>query len=202
MHAIFREASISYKIEANAWTDSYRQTLKDPFMCVYSIARLPGRENLLYWVGKISTATSSFYGLTRREIKINSLDDARQYKVAAIKDDASHHFLLENGFKEGANIYTHYNYDTLLHLLDIQSRGIDLVILSKEAMPYRLTDDQNPKDYKELMRIRTLDLHFHLACNKNTPEGILTMLTDSMAKLEREGTLERIRLKWSYPSRR
>ena len=199
IQAVFRKSEVDYQIEAHAWSDAYQQTLKQPNICLYSTARLPSRDDKFYWVGKIATATSSFYALTRRDLKLNSLEQAKQYRIAAIKDDASHHFLLANGFSDGENIYTHHNYDTLLHLLDIPSRSIDLVILSKEVFPYRLTDEQKPEDYQELMEIEALALHFYLTCNKKTDALVLSKLKEAMARLEKDGTLERIRQKWAYP---
>lgn len=199
IRAVFRKGTVTYHIEGHPWSDAYQQTLKRPNTCLYSTARLPGREDKFYWVGKIAKGTSSFYALTRRGIQITNLEQAKQYRIAAIKDDASHHFLLANGFQEGKNIYTHTNYDTLLHLLDLPSRNIDLVILSREVFPYRMIEQQKPEDYLELMEIEALTLNFYLVCNKNTDKSLLNKLSDAMIQLEGDGTLERIRLKWAYP---
>ena len=199
VQAVFRQSGLDYHIEGHPWSDAYQQTLKQPNICLYSTARLPGRENKFFWVGKIATGTSSFYALASRNIQLSNLEQAKQYRIAAIKDDASHHFLLANGFEDGTNIYTHSNYDTLLHLLDVPSRNIDLVILSREVFPYRMIEEQRPEDYQELLEIEALALNFYLTCNKNTDPLILSKLTKAMAKLEKDGTLERIRQKWAYP---
>lgn len=194
---VFSAAQIDYQIQANPWTDSYRLALKDPNMCLYSTARIPERENAFQWIGEIASVSSSFYSLANRDIQLTSLEDAKKYLVAVIKDDVTHHFLRAKGFEENKHLYIHSHYETLLALLEIPSRKLDLVVLSNELFPYRLNPYQNTKNYRELMKIEELTLNFYLACNKMGLPDILNKLTNAMSLLEQQGKLQAIREKWS-----
>lgn len=198
--ATFEKSELPYQIEANAWTISYKQTLKEPNTCLYSLAKLPSREGSFQWIGYIASISSSFYSTKEKNISMAKLDDAKKYKIAVVKDDATHHFLRDKGFVEGENLYIHHNYQTLLKLLATPSRQIDLLVLSNEMQRYRSERASRPDLYVELFKIEEATLHFHLACNLETDTKLLSTLQQNMAELERNGTFNKIRQKWGFGS--
>jgi polar amino acid transport system substrate-binding protein len=70
-------------------------------------------------VGDITKSSISLYSLASNPIQISQLDEAKKYKIAVIRDDVTHHFLINNGFVEDENIYVMDNYDSLLNLPSI-----------------------------------------------------------------------------------
>jgi len=185
-----------YNLSAHPWTESYSQAKKEKNTCIYSLVRMPNRENLFQWVGPITKTNISFYSLSKNKIIINDLADARKYKTAVVKDDATHHFLLSKGFEENTHFYAMNNYDGLLKLLDIPSRDIDLVIINDDLLSYRLNHSKDILKYKKVHSIEDFSFDFYLACSLNTKMNIVNNLSDTMKKLEQNGTFLKIRNKW------
>lgn len=196
--ATLNKAEVDFKIEAHDWSTVYQQTLKESNTCLFSVARMPSREDTFFWVGEVAVLTSSFFTSKNNPALIESVEDAKDFKVAAVKDDVTHHFLVHNGFIEGENLYVHHNYETLHQILHIPSRQIDLIVLSRELNPFRF---ENVDSYKELFRIKELDLHLNLACNLKTNKGLLEKLKQNMLALEEDGTLNAIRKKWGFETK-
>jgi len=196
IEATLNESGYQYSIEAYPWTSSYHRAKHEKNTCIYSLARIPDREPLFKWVGHITTSTISFYALTRNQITITDLEDAKKYKIAVIKDDVTHHFLISNGFVEGENFYVMNNYDALLQLLEIPSRRIDLVILNDDLISSRVKSQKEASKYKSVHLLKELSLNFYFACSLNTEQSIVDKLVKVMQKLEQQGVYSVIRNRW------
>lgn len=194
--ATLNESQYTYNLASYPWSVTYNQALKEANTCIYSLARIPDRESLFQWIGKIVDSNTSFYALKSNPVDINHFDDARKYKIAVIKDDVTHHFLLSKGFIENEQFYVMNNYEALLKLLEIPSRNIDLVILNDDLLSYRVKHSKDILKYKKIITIDELALNFHLACSLKTEKNIVNHLIDSMKTLENNGVLSTIRSNW------
>ena len=194
--ATLKATQYSYNLSAHTWEVSYNQALKEANTCIYSLARIPSREKLFQWIGAITHSNTSFYALENKKIQISRLEDAKNYKIAVINSDVSHHFLLSKGFVENKHFYVLNNYDALLKLLEIPSRNIDLVISNEALLTYRVNHVKELLKYKKIMKIKELNLDLHLACSLKTEKAIVRKLNETMEKLEKNGTFFNIRDKW------
>lgn len=193
---IFQRAQIPYEMSVMAWSDAYHTALRSDEACLFSTSRLPQRESLFYWVGQLNSLNTSFYRSSSDAFEINSLEDVKARRVAVIKDDSAHHFLLSQGFEENVNLYVLHTYDSLLHLLDRRNRHIDLVLLNKELLEYRLKDSDTLSRYTEAFKVKELLLYHYLVCNLNTDSNTLEKLKQAYDELDASGQLSAIRAKW------
>ena len=197
VEAVLKAAGYEYVIEAHPWSLSFNRAKQEPNTCIYSLAYIPSRQKMFQWIGHITKSSISLYSLASNPLVINKLDDAKQYSTAVIRDDVTHHFLLNNGFVENENMYVVNNYDSLLKLLDIPSRNIDLVVLNSDLLNSRLASSKADEDkYKNVFELKELTLDFNFACSLQTAPEIVEVLKDSMDKLEQQGELLKIRAKW------
>jgi len=197
VEATLESSSFDYNIEAYPWSLSYNRALHEDDTCIYSIGRIPERELLFHWVGQIISSTVSIYSLASSTIKISTLNDAKTYKTAVIRDDVTHHFLLSKGFIENKNLYVMDNYDSLLQLLEKPSRNIDLVVLNDDLIYHRVKSTKAASKYKNVYSLQDLTLDFHFACSIKTEKNIVEELKEIMIKLEQKGILPAIRKKWT-----
>jgi polar amino acid transport system substrate-binding protein len=197
VEATLKNSSFDYNIEAYPWSLSYNRALHEEDTCIYSIGRIPERELLFNWVGRIMMSTVSMYSLTSSNINISTLYDAKKYKTAVIRDDVTHHFLLSRGFIENKNLYVMDNYDSLLQLLETPSRNIDLVVLNDDLIFHRVKSTEAASKYKSVYSMQDLTLDFHLACSISTAQNVVVELKEVMQKLEQKGILSAIRKKWT-----
>jgi len=196
VEATLKEARLTYSIEAYPWSLSYHSALQKKNTCIYSLARLPQRQNLFHWIGHITTSTISLYALKNKTLKIDNLTQAKNYKIAVIKDDVTHHFLLSKGFVENKNLYVMNNYDSLLKLLEIPSRQIDFVVINDDLINNRVKNTAQASKYQAVFLFKELTLDFYFACSLTTDKALMASLTQAMAILEKQGAYAAIKKRW------
>lgn len=201
VRATLDESLIEYNIVAHPWSLSYARAKQEKNTCIYSLAQIPTRKGLFKWVGLITNSSISLYALKDKKLSINNLDDARKYKIAVIKDDVTHHFLLSKGFVENENFYVMRNYDALLQLLEIPSRQIDLIVLNDDLLRSRIKSKEEAKKYSNVLMLTELTLNMYLACSLQTDDNIVNKLKSAMNKLEVSGFNSEIRDKWKKEMR-
>lgn len=198
IEATLKEANIAYNIDAHPWSLSYNRALKEKNTCIYSIVRIPERDTLFQWVGHIATSSTSFYSLKDNPIKISTLEQAKNYKVAVIKDDVAHHYLLSKGFIENKNIYVMDNNEALLKLLEVPNRQIDLVVINDDLLTNRVNNAIESSKYKNVHTFENFKFEFYFACSLKTEKAIIQSLSKAMEKLDKEGVFEKIKRKWYH----
>ena len=81
------------------WQRVYQQTLDDAGYGLFSTARTAEREGLFKWVGPIASNEWVLFSKGDSSIQLNSLDDARRYRIGGYKGDAKTQFLLDRGLE-------------------------------------------------------------------------------------------------------
>lgn len=194
--AVFQHANIDYEITASSWSDAYNLTQRNSNACLFSTSRIEERESSFVWIGQINSMGTAFYRSVNQDFTINSLEDVKAYRVAAIKDDVSHHFLLSKGFEVDKNLYVLHTYESLMDLLDRSNRNIDLVLTNPQLLEFRVKDKRKLSRYEAVMQLEELTLYHFLACNMEADRDMIVTLKNSFSELEARGELQSIRAQW------
>ncbi|PKG81377.1 hypothetical protein CXF85_18050 [Colwellia sp. 75C3] len=196
VEATLKESQYEYDITAYPWALSFRRAKHEKNTCIYSLARIPRRESKFKWIGHIVTSTVSFYSLKSNQIVISTIEEAKKYNAAVIRDDVTHQFLVSKGFVENENLYVVNNYDALLKLLELSSRHIDLVVLNDDLLKNRVKNLKDTAKYKNVLPLKELTMNLHLACSLNTEQKVVDDLINAMKVLEKRGVLLEIKERW------
>ena len=81
-------------------------------------------------------------------------------------------------------------------MLDTPSRNIDLVVINNDLIRNRLGNTQEATKYKNVYLLEGLTLDFYFACSLQTKQSVVDDIKETMAKLEQQGVLLKIREKW------
>ncbi|WP_286267052.1 substrate-binding periplasmic protein [Thalassotalea atypica] len=189
--------NIDYSIKIYPWTRAYHMAINNKNSCIYSIARTPERENLFQWTQAIATTDSTLIGLRDNSgIEISTLEQAKQYKIAVIRDDVTHQLLIEKGFKEGENLYIVNNSSSLLRLL-AERKAIDLIFADIMTVKYRaLHDNIDPSIFTPYLNLNDKPLNFYLACSLSTPKEIVNQLNQAITTIKSKGQHQAIIEQW------
>lgn len=195
----FQGAGITYQIEFQSWSRAYQLALRDPDICIYSISKSKERLPLFQWIGELSYNTTAIYGLaSRSDIRLQSLEQAKQYVIAVTRDDVTHHYLLKHGFEEGKNLYLLENVASMLNVLAGRRQGIDLVIINETILKYRAQESGLAlADFRKLLVLPDLPLDFHLACSLKTSADTVKRLRQSLQVMKSDGRFDKIVAGWS-----
>ena len=98
VRAVLAEAGVQAEIESVPWARAYQRAQADANILIFSITRTVERESLFKWVGTIAPVDYSFFARKDRGLRLNSLDGARQFRIATAHDDVVDQLLDRLGF--------------------------------------------------------------------------------------------------------
>jgi polar amino acid transport system substrate-binding protein len=196
---VLKRSQYQYTITAYSWVRSYNLAIKKPNTCIFSIARIPTREQLFSWIGTITEKNNAVvWGLksNNHSQNIKNIEDLKSYVTAVNKNDVTHIGMKENGFSEGEHLYVLHNSQSLLKLL-FKRPEIDFIIADDITINYRAKlagIDINL--LQRVLEIENLSLNFYLACNLNSDKKIIESLTLKLKELHQDGSYQKILARW------
>ncbi|MCW1246419.1 ABC transporter substrate-binding protein [Pseudomonas sp. SAICEU22] len=181
---IFKRADISYSLTLRfPWERIYKLALEKPGYGVFVMARLPEREKLFKWVGPIGPDDWVMLAKADSKIALDSLEQARQYRIGAYKGDAIAETLAKQGLKP---IVVLRDQDNARKLVNGQ---IDLWATGDPAGRY-LARQEGVSDLKTVLRFNSAELY--LALNKDVPDNVVARLQKALDELRKEGAVDAI----------
>lgn len=181
---MFKRAGINYSLTLRfPWERIYKLALEQPGYGVFVMARLPDREKLFKWVGPIGPDDWIMLAREDSKIALQSLEQARKYRVGAYKGDA----IAETLAKQGLNpLVVLKDQDNARKLVE---GHIDLWATGDPAGRY-LAKQAGVSGLKTVLRFHSTQLY--LALNKEVPDETVARLQAALDQLRQEGLVEEI----------
>ncbi|WP_339492688.1 MULTISPECIES: substrate-binding periplasmic protein [unclassified Pseudomonas] len=180
-----------YSLTLYPWARAYEKALHEPNVLIFPLDRTPAREQLFKWVGEIHRVASRLYKLRDSEgIAVNNLEDAKQYSIGVVRNDAKQIYLQQRGFTRlviSSNY--HDNFQKLLN------RQIQLLPMPENTA--RLMSKDAKVDFTSLEEVYTLDEQphrVHLAFSLSTPDEVVAKAQRAFEQLKASGEVARIML--------
>jgi polar amino acid transport system substrate-binding protein len=181
---MFKRANVTYSLTLRfPWERIYKLALEKPGYGVFVMARLPDREKLFKWVGPIGPDDWILLAKADSKITLESLEQARQYKIGAYKGDAIAETLAKQGLKP---IVVLRDQDNAKKLVNDQ---IDLWATGDPAGRY-LARQEGVNGLKTVLRFNSAELY--LALNKDVPDETVAKLQAALDQLRKEGVVDEI----------
>src|SRR3989344_2044270 len=184
MRETFKRAGISYNLTLRfPWERIYKLALEKPGYGVFVMARLPDREALFKWVGPIGPDDWVLLAKADSKIQLESLEQARRYKIGAYKGDAIAESLDKQGLKPMVALRDQDNAQKLME------GQIDLWATGDPAGRY-LARQVGVNGLKTVLRFNSAQLY--LALNKDVPDETVAKLQAALDQLREEGLLDQM----------
>jgi polar amino acid transport system substrate-binding protein len=181
---IMSRAHIEHTIELLPWKRAYTAALERNDTCVFSTTRTPEREALFKWVGPIGEADWVLMGRADRKLHLDSLDDARPYRIGTYNGDAREQYLRARGFKVDSAPNDLINPRKLMaNRIDFWAASIRRGSATLARMGY--ADKIVPLLVFNRIRV-------YLACNPAVPDALTARMDAALESMERDGTMLRI----------
>ncbi len=191
--AALKEADIEYSIQVLPWARAYDMAQVQENIGIFIIFKLPARADLFKWV-KIDGFSSKMYLFSpsfRQDIKIQTLEDAKKYRIGVTRASSTHHFLLSKGFVEGRNLFpvtreiqNAFKADPKIGRLDLTTG--DTHSLSNWLKTYNFSPDYWKKE------LFLFEEEFYIAFSKKTDDRILEKVCKGLHRIKENGILDRI----------
>ena len=184
----FKRADISYSMTLRfPWERIYHLALENPGYGVFVTARVPDREKLFKWVGPLGPDDWVLLARGDSPITLTSLEQARQYRVGAYKDDVIALSLEKQGL---APVILLRDQDNARKL---QAGQIDLWATGDPAGQF-LARQVGISGFKTVLRFNQAELY--LALNKEVPDEVVNKLQKALDELRAEGVVDKIRARY------
>ena len=184
MRETFQRAGISYNLTLRfPWERIYKLALEKPGYGVFVMARLPDREALFKWVGPIGPDDWVLLAKADSKIQLESLEQARRYKIGAYKGDAIAESLDKQGLKPMVALRDQDNAQKLME------GQIDLWATGDPAGRY-LARQVGVTGLKTVLRFNSAQLY--LALNKDVPDEVVARLQAALDELRNSGRIDEI----------
>lgn len=181
---MFKRADITYSLTLRfPWERIYKIALEKPGYGVFVMARLPDREKLFKWVGPIGPDDWIMLAKADSKITLNTLNDARKYKIGAYKGDAIAETLAKQGLKP---VVVLRDQDNAKKLVNGQ---IDLWATGDPAGRYLARQD-GVNGLKTVLRFNSAELY--LALNKDVPQATVAKLQAALDQMRKDGVVDEI----------
>ncbi|WP_309674995.1 ABC transporter substrate-binding protein [Pseudomonas sp.] len=181
---MFKRAGVTYSLTLRfPWERIYKLALEKPGYGVFVMARLPDREKLFKWVGPIGPDDWIMLAKADSKISLESLEQARKYKIGAYKGDAIAETLASQGLKPIVVLRDQDNAKKLV------SGQIDLWATGDPAGRYLARQD-GVTGLKTVLRFNSAQLY--LALNKDVSDEIVAKLQAALDQLRKEGVVNDI----------
>lgn len=158
------------------WTEGYQRALDEEGVVLFSMARLPQREQLFKWAGPIGPIRTVLLVKNDTSISITATEDLKNYRIGAIKDDYSVQMLLDNDLAI-ENLTLEATAAQIIEML--QNGSIDAWAYDDMAGILLIQESgKNASDFRTAYVLGELD--FYYAFNKETPDSLVQSFQDAI----------------------
>lgn len=181
---MFKRAGVAYSLTLRfPWDRIYKLALEKPGYGVFVTARLPEREELFKWVGPIGPDDWVLLARGDSNLVVNSLQQAKGYRIGAYKGDAIAEHLEKQGLQPITSLRDQENAKKLV------AGQIDLWATGDPAGRY-LARQEGVSGLKTVMRFNSAQLY--LALNREVPDEVVQKLQTELDKMRAEGFVDTI----------
>ncbi|MCP4368710.1 MAG: ABC transporter substrate-binding protein [Deltaproteobacteria bacterium] len=195
VEAILKETGNEHlKIKMYPWPRAYRIIQKKPNVMLFTMTKSKKREKLFKWAGPVAERIQCMWKLKRRtDIKIKTLEDAKNYTITMVPDSSMHQYLSSRGFTEKQFRFIHSG---ALSIKKFIAGRDDLHFDLKMALAYRLKQIGESMDLVELILSLPSTGNYYLAFSLGTPDSTVNQFQETLDKLKANGTFDRIKNKY------
>lgn len=191
-NTLAERAGYKLKAEALPWTRALLTARNESAVLIFSIVRIPEREDFYYWIGPIAKSEIWFYKLSNRtDIAVNNMAEVQRYMVGDTTSNATIPLLLRNGLK----------VDTapsdLSSCRKFKIGRVDLVPLDPRTVAVFSKACDIPFEQMEKTILLTNKINYYLALGKNTNPAIITHLDAEFNAMLKDKTLQKISGQWT-----
>lgn len=198
VEAVLAEAGDQARIQSMPWARAYDIALNSENVLIYSIARTPKREALFKWVGVIAPTQWYLFSLPGTHFDLKSLDDARRYQIATVKEDVGEQYLVDKGFVIGQNLQSSNKYEHNYEKL--KAGRVDLWISNELNAHYLVRQASGNPEESAVPQLSLKDLGgadgLCMAFSRSTPDEVVERFRKALVRIKADGRYDAIAAKW------
>lgn len=188
LNLMLKKLHVKNKIKHLPWKRAYETILRDLNMGLISTTRTKEREDLFKWVGPLSVKKFNIYALKKSHIKINKLDDLKEFQIGVERGTINEQMLLSRGIADSSLSKVNYTKQNMGMLL---RRRVQLWAVASSTFHETLGENKTDSDLFELVYTLKIAKQY-IAFNINMPDEIIKLWQDTFDELLKSGKIKEI----------
>ncbi|MEJ2641057.1 MAG: transporter substrate-binding domain-containing protein [Desulfosarcinaceae bacterium] len=189
-----------YTIKSLPWSEAYEKAQKEKNTLIYSISRRKKREPLFKWIGVLTPTTYSVKALaSRKDIKIDKLEDMKKYKIGTNADDAVETWLLGKGFALSDLTRTKGSNSVVKNFRRLMNKEID-VWPAPDAVAFYIARQQGHSNPEAVLStsfpLIELSGGYYIAGSLDTSETIISSVGSALEQFKKTDDYYKILSHW------
>jgi len=199
--ATLDRANLKSDFQVHTWARSYKMASgeKNENVLIYTILRNEERENLFKWVGPIlPLAKMCLFKLAKRkDVAVNTLEDAKKYKVGVAINTSTHQLLRDKGFEEGKNLFPVPRQKQNIEKLFKAEGRLDLITDREITLAVQMRALGKPlKDVEKVFVLGEWDEGFYMAFGLKTADELVERVRSAFEEIKSEGIPDKMMEKY------
>jgi polar amino acid transport system substrate-binding protein len=191
---IAKRVNTKITVKLMPWARVYKMAQIEKNTAIYSMTRNTKRENMFKWVGPLAKKQSRFYTKKGRKIVLNTLDEAKKYKIATVKDDSKEQFLRDHGFGKLHSLQSVPKWELSLKM--VQAGRSDMLISTNFDLPILAQNNGfKATDFEPVLTVQNYFLY--IGFSKSTDDSIIIEWQKALDEMKADGTYEKLINKWA-----
>jgi len=179
---------VKNKIKHLPWKRAYETILQTLNKGLISTTRTSERENLFKWVGPLSVKKFNIYALKKSHIKINRVDDLKEFKIGVERGTINEQMLLSRGIADLSLSKVNYTRQNMGMLL---KKRIQLWAVASSTFHETLGENETNSDLFEVVYTIKVAKQY-IAFNINMPDDVIKLWQDTFDELLKSGKVKEI----------
>ncbi|WP_306146616.1 MULTISPECIES: ABC transporter substrate-binding protein [unclassified Roseibium] len=189
VQAVLAETGLTAEFLFLPWARAYLTAQNTKNTVIFSIGRIPEREDLFEWIGVIAPYNTSLCKLaSRTDLTIESLSDAKDYSIGVSVEDVIYQYLKSQNFTNLDIVG-----EDILNIRKLALSRLDLIAFDEAAFQYYLDlEDINPALFDRIYRLDDISGGLYMAINKDSDPELIQSLKGGLEAIKADGTYEQI----------
>ena len=189
VQAVLAETGLTAEFLFLPWARAYLTAQNTKNTVIFSIGRIPEREDLFEWIGVIAPYNTSLYKLaSRTDLTIESLSDAKDYSIGVSVEDVIYQYLKSQNFTNLDIVG-----EDILNIRKLALSRLDLIAFDEAAFQYYLDlEDIDPALFDRIYRLDDISGGLYMAINKDSDPELIQSLKGGLEAIKADGTYEQI----------
>lgn len=190
IQAALQKANIQYKLALYPFKRALITVQKIPNTMLFTVARIPQREDNFLWIGPIHSRKVYLYKLKNRaDIQIKNVEDIKKYHTGVLSGGSVEHFFITHGF-QNKDYSLIFNSPQLLKML-FKNR-VDLIPGDPLDLAYQMKNLGYKYSELEIVYLLSEEGGYYMVANKDTSDEIITKIQKSLEEIMDTGFKDRV----------
>ena len=184
LKAVLENAKVDYSIKLRDLSYGMNRAQRHEDHGIYCVSKTDEREPFFEWVGPLSSIKWTLFAKPGSSIKLDDLEDARDYRIGGYKGDVMTGYLEDKGFDVSAITNNGLNAKRL------EQDQIDLWVADGLAGPYLAADASDVTGLEAVLVFRETPMY--LAINKDFDPDLIKALNLAYQAMQESGEIDTI----------